>query len=263
MCRFAPFRKCESDNRCLPLSSGLASAGTVNVITKSGANDIHGQIFGNFRDKAAGGANFPGGEDTSYSREVFGGDVGGALKKDKLFYFVSGEYFKQDLDAPVLFNPPFDVIRSTYGAPFHQTEIAARLDYKLSPQSHLFYRFTYDNSSVVNSLGGNNFQPLKSHDNTPGNAAGFDLTRGTTVHSLRFAYNHYSNNIDAVLGTNVLNPAPGISLDFGGGSGFASGPNSQAPQKTVQMNKEGRYDVTKTQEATHFVPALRLTESAI
>ena len=62
----------------LPLSSGLASAGTVNVITKTGANDIHGQIFGNFRDKAAGGANFPGGEDNSYSREVFGGDVGGA-----------------------------------------------------------------------------------------------------------------------------------------------------------------------------------------
>ena len=230
----------------LPLSSGLASAGTVNVITKTGANDIHGQIFGNFRDKAAGGANFPGGEDTSYSREVFGGDVGGALKKDKLFYFVSGEYFKQDLDAPVLFNPPFDFIRSTYGAPFHQTEIAARLDYKLSPQSNFFYRFTYDNSSAVNSLGGNNFQPLKSRDNTPGNAAGFDLTRGTTVHSIRFAYNHYSNNIDAVQGADVFNPAPGISLNFGGGSGFASGPSPQAPQKTVQTNIEGRYDVTKT-----------------
>ena len=80
----------------------------------------------------------------------------------------------------------------------------------------MFYRFTYDNSSAVNSLGGNNFQPLKSRDNTPGNAAGFDLTRGTTVHSIRFAYNHYSNNIDAVQGADVFNPAPGISLNFGG-----------------------------------------------
>ena len=72
----------------LPLSSGLASAGLVNVITKSGANDIHGQVFGNFRNKAVGIAKLPGDVDNSYSREVFGGDVGGSLKKDKLFYFL-------------------------------------------------------------------------------------------------------------------------------------------------------------------------------
>src|SRR5258705_305777 len=55
----------------LPLSSGLASAGVVNVVTKSATNDLHGQAFGNFRDKAAGGAAFPGGQGDSYSREVF------------------------------------------------------------------------------------------------------------------------------------------------------------------------------------------------
>lgn len=232
----------------LPLSSGLASAGQVNVITKPGANDIHGQVFGNFRDKAAGGADFPGGLNNSYSREVFGGDVGGAIRKDKLFYFLSGEYFKQALDSPVVFNAPFNVITGTYSAPFHATELAGRLDYRLSPQSQIFYRFTYDNSSVVDAFGGNNFQPLKSHDNTPGNAVGFDLTRGTTLHSFRFAYDRFSNNIvDASQG--VFNPAPGISLNFAGGSGFASGPNAQAPQKTIQVNKEARYDVTKTRGA--------------
>ncbi len=237
----------------LPLSSGLASAGVVNVITKSGANDIHGQLFGNFRDKAVGAAKFPGDLNNSYSREVFGGDVGGAWKKDKLFYFLSGEYFKQDLKAPVVFNAPFDAIKGSYDAPFHQTELAGRLDYKLSPRSQLFYRFTYDNSSVVNAFEGSNFQPLKSHDNTPGNAVGFDFTRGSTVHSIRFAYDRFSNNItDAVLGTNVFDPAAGISLNFGGGSGFASGPNPQAPQKTVQANTEGRYDVTKTRGAHTF-----------
>src|SRR4029077_12781263 len=125
----------------LPLSSGLASAGAVNVITKSGANDLHGELFGNFRDQAAGNAKFPGGRDNSYSREFFGGSVGGAWKKDKLFYFLSGEYFKQDLTAPVVFNVPFDVLNGGYNSPFHQTEAGARLDYKLSPRSQLFYRF--------------------------------------------------------------------------------------------------------------------------
>jgi Carboxypeptidase regulatory-like domain len=233
----------EVEQSLLPLSSGLASAGIVNVVTKSATNDLHGQVFGNFRDKEAGAASFPGSKNNSYSREVFGGNVGGAWKKDKLFYFLSGEYFEQDLDAPAIFNPPFDVLSGNYSAPFHDGDAAARLDYKLSPHSQLFYRFTYDNASDVNSFGGNNFQPLKSRDTTYGNALGFDLTRGAYIHSIRFAYDRYSNHIDdAVGGSGIFNPVPGISLNFTGGSGFASGPNPQAPQRTMQDNKEVRYD---------------------
>jgi hypothetical protein len=227
----------------LPLSSGLASAGVMNVITKSAANDLHGQIFGNFRNKHAGVANFPGGQDNSYSREVFGGNAGGALKPDKLFVFVAGEYFKQDLDAPAFFNPPFDVLDGSYKSPFRATELAGRLDYTLSPKSKLFYRSTDDHSDAVNAFGGNNFQPLKSHDNTTGNAVGLDFTRGAYLHNVRFAYNRYSNKIvDAVGGTNIFHPGPGLSLNFTGGSGFASGPNPQAPQKTTQQNLQARYD---------------------
>lgn len=231
----------------LPPSSGLASAGIVNVVTKSATNDIHGQLFGNFRDKHAGIADFPGGQDNSYSREVFGGSVGGAWKKDKLFYFLTGEYFKQDLDAPVVFNPPFNVLNGNYAAPFHETQVAARLDYKLSSGSQLFYRFTYDNGNDVDAFGGNSFQALKSRDNSFGNAVGFDFTRGAILHSVRFAYDRYSNRIeDAVAGSGIFNPAPGLSLNFTGGSGFASGPNPQAPQRTKQDNIQARYDGTRT-----------------
>lgn len=250
----------------LPLSSGLASAGAVNVITKSATDELHGQLFGNFRAKAAGGAGFPGVKDTSYSRQVFGGNVGGAWKKDKLFYFLSGEYFRQELHSPAVFNAPFDVLDGSYSAPFHETEVAGRLDYKLSSQSQLFYRFTYDNGSDVNSFGGSTYQPLKSRDKTYGNAFGFDFARGQYVHSIRFAYDRYSNRIeDAVGGTSIFNPAPGISLNFTGGSGFASGPNSQAPQQTKQDNKQGRYDGTRTwgSHAIRFGAALNKIDSLI
>ncbi|HEV3206842.1 MAG TPA: TonB-dependent receptor [Terriglobales bacterium] len=229
-----------------PPSSGLASAGVVNVITRSAANDLHGQVFGNFRNKHAGVADFPGGLDNSYSREVVGGEAGGALKPDKLFVFVAGEYFKQDLDAPVFFNAPLDVRDGSYKSPFRDTELAGRLDYTLSPQSKLFVRATYDHASAVNTFGGSNFQPFKSRDNTPGVAVGLDFNRGSCVHSLRFAYDRYANTIaDAVGGTNIFNPVPGLSLNFAGGSGFASGPTPQAPQKTTQQNLQGRYDGTR------------------
>jgi hypothetical protein len=231
----------------LPLSSGLASAGAVNVVTKSGGSDLHGQVFGTFRDKAAGGARYQPGPDNSYSREDFGGNVGGAWKKDKLFYFLTGEYLKQDLDAPAVFNAPFNVLNGSYSAPFRETEIAARLDYKLSSQSQLFYRFTYDNASDVNAFGGTNYQALKNKNSTYGNALGFDFTRGPYLHSLRFAYDRFSNHIDdAVAGSSIFNPAPGLSLNFTGGSGFASGSSPQAPQETKQSNLQARYDGTRT-----------------
>ena len=109
---------------------------------------------------------------------------------------------------PAVFNAPFNVLDGSYKAPFHETEVAARLDYKLSSQSQLFYRFTYDNGSDVNAFGGSNFQPLKSRDDTFGNAGGFDFTRGPYLHSLRFAYNRYTNKIvDAAGGSNIFNPA--------------------------------------------------------
>ena len=76
---------------------------------------------------------------------------------------------------------------------------------------------------------------------------GFDFTRGAYLHSIRFAYDRYSNNIvDAVAGSSIFNPAPGVSLNFTGGSGFASGPNPQAPQQTKQANMQARYDGTRT-----------------
>ncbi len=74
----------------------------------------------------------------------------------------------------------------------------------------MFYRFTYDNGSDVNAFGGTNYQALKSRDNTYGNALGFDFTRGPYLHSIRFAYDRYSNRIeDAVAGAAFSIPLPG------------------------------------------------------
>src|SRR2546428_4501304 len=64
--------------------------------------------------------------------EVFGGNVGGPISKDKLFFFLGGEYFKQDLVAPVVFNAPFTALDGSYHSPFRDTQLDGRLDYKLS-----------------------------------------------------------------------------------------------------------------------------------
>jgi hypothetical protein len=82
---------------------GRATGGVINIVTKSGANEIHGDIFGYFRNKAFQSRNaFSGQIDPAtgvlnpvkqaYTRVQSGFTVGGPIKKDKTFYFLSYEY---------------------------------------------------------------------------------------------------------------------------------------------------------------------------
>ena len=231
----------------LDLSSELTSSGTVNVVTKSGTNQIHGDAFGSFRDKRVGAANFPGGQDLPFQRNVFGGSLGGPVIKDRLFFFLAGERFKQDLFAPVALTDPFTALSGGYSSPYRESELNGRLDYQFKGSARLFYKFTYDNNSVVAGFGGSNYSPFKNLNNTPAHAIGLDFNTGSFTHSIRFAYSKFQNHInDAVTGTSIFNPAPDVQLYFDGGAGFVSGPNFLAPQTTVQANKEIKYDGSKT-----------------
>lgn len=81
---------------------GRATGGVVNIVTKSGGNEIHGDVFGYLRNKAFQARNaFSGQVDPTtgaldpvkqaYTRVQAGITFGGALKKDKTFYFFSYE----------------------------------------------------------------------------------------------------------------------------------------------------------------------------
>lgn len=65
----------------------------VNVVLKSGANDVHGSLFEFHRNAALDARNFfaPAGESKpKYIRNQFGGSIGGPLKRDQTFFF--GDY---------------------------------------------------------------------------------------------------------------------------------------------------------------------------
>jgi outer membrane receptor protein involved in Fe transport len=79
---------------------GRAAGGVVNAVTKSGTNQIHGQAFWYDRNSDWGAINpfqthLVGGVATPFlpedKRHQFGGGVGGAIIKDKLFWFFSAD----------------------------------------------------------------------------------------------------------------------------------------------------------------------------
>jgi hypothetical protein len=68
---------------------GNYSGGQVNVITKSGTNDWHGNLFEFLRNTGLNTRNFfdPVGKKGAYHQNQFGGTFGGPIKKHKLFFF--------------------------------------------------------------------------------------------------------------------------------------------------------------------------------
>jgi len=85
---------------------GRATGGVINIVTKSGTNDFHGDVFGYLRNKAFQARNpfsvevDPSGDliptKQAYTRVQTGTAFGGALKKDKTFFFFSYEYTQRE-----------------------------------------------------------------------------------------------------------------------------------------------------------------------
>ena len=71
---------------------GRAAGGVVNIITRSGTNDFHGDIFGYLRNRKFQAVNaFSTIPDPAYTRAQGGFAFGGPIKKDKTYFYLSYE----------------------------------------------------------------------------------------------------------------------------------------------------------------------------
>lgn len=79
---------------------GRAMGGVVNTVTRSGTNTFHGSAYGFWRDHILEALDrYANGIYTPEHRETVGASAGGALTKDKLFYFVNYDYTGRNFPA--------------------------------------------------------------------------------------------------------------------------------------------------------------------
>jgi hypothetical protein len=86
---------------------GRNGSGTIEAVTKSGTNVFHGEAFEFIRNAAFNAHNYFDLPDTPkayYNKNDFGYIVGGPIKKDKLFFFWSQEFRKENV--PFVYNNP-------------------------------------------------------------------------------------------------------------------------------------------------------------
>ncbi|HEX5883880.1 MAG TPA: carboxypeptidase regulatory-like domain-containing protein, partial [Pyrinomonadaceae bacterium] len=77
---------------------GRTAGGVINVITKSGANDVHGSGFYFQRLEALTANTSDGKPLEGFHREQYGATIGGPFRKDKAFYFFAFEGIRENLD---------------------------------------------------------------------------------------------------------------------------------------------------------------------
>lgn len=71
---------------------GRSAGGVVNVVTKSGTNELHGNVFGFLRHRSFQARNaFAPIEDPPFTRTQYGFTIGGPLDKDRTFFFFAFE----------------------------------------------------------------------------------------------------------------------------------------------------------------------------
>jgi hypothetical protein len=85
---------------------GRTAGGVINVITKSGTNELHGSLFEYFRTESLTAATSDGKPLKDFRRNQFGGSVDGPLIKDRLFFFGAAEgirenFTRTNLSAPI------------------------------------------------------------------------------------------------------------------------------------------------------------------
>ena len=70
---------------------GWASGGTVNIVTRGGSNDYHGNVFGFLRHRSIQARNYFDPQKSAFTRSQAGATFGGRLKRDKTFFFLAYE----------------------------------------------------------------------------------------------------------------------------------------------------------------------------
>jgi len=227
---------------------GQSAGGVVNAVTKSGTNAFHGDLFYYLRYpslNALDPVNRLNGIDTQtvHQQQQFGGSVGGALIKDKLFFFLTYDGSRKVTPISFTSSSKFPLpcpaavtaaqcsaangylfgLIGAYPREAVQDLAFGKLDYQLNQRNHLSANFDFDDFHEPNA-----FTAANSNGVTVSN--GSVTGSGPSITHTRFFVANWDNTIRP----NLVN-----SLRFQWGVDFeATGVNAPGP-KRVDRQRDG------------------------
>jgi hypothetical protein len=146
-------------------STNPTSTGAINVVTRSGSNAVRGDGFFFYRDHNLsaypGLRRDPHNPDPSFERRQLGSTVGGPIRRNRAFFFLS--YERTDQHSVFSVQPPqFPELGGIFPSPYDGNQLSARVDTRIHANHNVFVRHTYDRNSAFAPGGGTGSATLVS-----------------------------------------------------------------------------------------------------
>jgi len=204
-------------------ANGRSEGAAVNVITKSGTNELHGSLFFqdqeaafetvNYFEEPAHGGN---GQKAPFSRQQFGGSIGAPIKKDKTFVFFAIERERvqtsidtlgaaytnaQALAAVTLpYSLKVDPVQ-TIAQPYYDWRYNGRLDHHINDKNTFSVSYSNQNNTGLNDQATSTSDGAQTNFTTNqliiANASLNSVLSPNIVNSVTVGYQYWNNLIDA------------------------------------------------------------------
>jgi hypothetical protein len=236
--------------------NGRSAGAAINVITKSGSNNFHGSAFGFFRDQAlnadqktANGDGTTTSVNPPYSRQWFGGSIGGPIKKDKFFAFFALERQREHTsiaESPTALAQLSLVTNlgaqpaATVPTPFFENRLNGRLDYTINSKHSAYLSVSTQANNSLNDQSNGNFD-LTEGNFTVNHLQVANLTLNssltpTLINQFTVGFQYWNNLIDST------NKVPLFTFP----KGIQFGTNTNVPQNSVQRKYQFKDDIAKS-----------------
>jgi outer membrane receptor protein involved in Fe transport len=228
---------------------GHSSGPFINVVTKSGTNELHGSVFGLYRNDVLQALDSFETEKQDFERQQYGGSIGGPLAKDKTFGFFAIERNHQDKTQTVSTQGVFPQFEGSFDAPFRDLMMVAKLDHRFNTSQSASLRGSYQKNTSREGLRND---PNIAIGGPPTESAFQEATNknlslqgmhtwllsSRSVNQLTVHFNRFDNSLDPT--------SQGINLRF---PSVVVGQNASTPQAVRQDRWQVRNDFSTILEA--------------
>jgi len=214
---------------------GRSGSSVINVLTKSGTNELHGSGSFYFRDSSLQGlpATFDRSLDQSppFDREQYAFTLGGPIKKERAWFF--GSFENRNQDGVVLVGTrnlaTRSIRRGFADSPLDDFMTTERLDWAPTSFDHLNFRYSFERekgitaSTLVRSIGSAS-QRQSSQNKSNTLLANYSRLFGPNdINEFNFSFSTFRND--------TLPVTPGPQLTF---PSIQDGASFRVPQQTKQ-----------------------------
>ena len=208
---------------------GRALGGYVNVVTKSGTNALHGDLYGYFRNQRFNAANPLSNTKLPLTQAQYGASLGGPVIQDRTFYFANFEQRSLNQSGLITIAPANvaainahlaavgyqgeQIATGLFPNPVHNTNFLGKVDHQFSGKDQFAVRYSLYDVHSNNSRGAGALSAATA-------SAGLDDTDQTlavsnvatlSAHTVNETRGQFTNSTLSALPTDPIGPAVSIS----------------------------------------------------